>query len=521
MKSLLLSILLTLCVVAQGQVQELGLIPMPNSIRENAGKFNAGQELSLWISKEVSDFNAQLLDSLLRIDLRTNANRVASCDDAEICVALKPTLQSEEYELMVTPQGVRIEGGSNAGVYYGLMTFSQILASEMSPRNISCVEILDAPRYGYRALMIDPARHFLPVEDVKRFVVLMSRFKYNVLQLHLTDDQGWRVEIKSHPELTQSGECYTQEELKSLVAYAAERNVEIVPEIDIPGHTAAFLYSHPELMCEHNDSLQIELGKTVNLMLCASKPEVYKIYDDIISEIASVFPSKSIHLGGDESAIDANWDKCSADSALVKSLGLDSSAELMAYFFNEIFNSVKKNGKRPMLWCELDNIYMPATKYLFDYPQDVTLVTWRNGLTPKCIELTQQSGNRLVMAPGEYAYLDYPQYKNDFPEYNNWGMPITTLEMVYDFDPSYGGEHPMIEGVMGTLWAEAIPDINRLTYMAFPRALALAEAGWCERGRKDWSSFKERLISVLSAMMQEGFSFRVPFEIYGKTRVKR
>ena len=120
------------------------------------------------------------------------------------------------------------------------------------------------------------------------------------------------------------------------------------------------------------------------------------------------------------------------------------------------------------------------------------------------------------MAPGEYAYLDYPQYKNDFPEYNNWGMPITTLKMVYDFDPSYGGEHPMIEGVMGTLWAEAIPDINRLKYMAFPRALALAEAGWCQRERKDWISFKARLIPVLSAMMQDGFSFRVPFEIYGQ-----
>lgn len=517
----MLALLLTLCTVFSGQTKGLGLIPMPNSVRENVGKFNVGKEVSLCISSEVTDFNAQLLDSIFREGLGANVNRVALCDDADFHVILKPSLQREEYNLLVTPHGIRLEGGSNAGVYYGLMTFGQIVASESGSGKIACVEILDSPRYAYRALMIDPARQFLPIEEVMHFVDLMSRFKYNVLQLHLTDDQGWRIEIKSHPELTQSGAYYTQDELKTLVAYAAERNVEIVPEIDIPGHTAAFLYAHPELMCEHNDSLQIELGKTVNLMLCASKSKVYEIYDDIIGEIASVFPSELIHLGGDESAISANWEMCTADSILVENLGFDSSTELMAYFFNKIFGSVRKNGKRPMMWCELDNIYMPATKYFFEYPQDVTLVTWRNGLTPKCIELTERSGNRLIMSPGEYTYLDYPQYKNDFPEFNNWGMPITTLEQVYSFDPSYGEEHPMIYGVMGTLWAEAIPDINRLTYMAYPRALALAEAGWSQSQCKDWISFKERLVPVLSALMQDGISFRVPFEIYGQKHVDR
>lgn len=506
-------LLLFLCVSVQIHARELGLIPIPNAVTEHPGEFSSQGCVSVYASKGVSDFNVGVLDSLLKGELQVSVVEIASYSDADAVLFIDSSMKREDYELVVSRERILLTAGSNAGVYYGLMTLSQIMASRDS-KAIECVEISDSPHYGYRALMIDPARHFLPIDDVKRFVDLMSRFKYNVLQLHLTDDQGWRVEIVSHPELTQGQEHYTQEQLRDLIAYAADRNVEIVPEIDVPGHTAAFLYSHPELMCSHNDTLKIDLGQTVNLMLCASKPEVYRIYDDIIGELASLFPSNMIHLGGDESAIDANWGKCVNDSVLVERLGLESPVELMGYFFDNIFKSVRKNGKQAMMWCELDNIYMPAYEYLFDYPQDVTLVTWRNGLTPRCIELTEQSGNRLIMAPGEYAYLDYPQYKNDLPEFNNWGMPVTTLEAVYEFDPEYGAEHPMVSGVMGTLWAEAMPDINRVTYMAFPRALALSEAGWSRLERRNWDSFKRRLIPVLSSLMKMGVSYRVPFEIY-------
>ena len=509
----LFALLLFLCGSMQLFARELGLIPIPAVVTEHQGEFKAKAGVRLYVGADVSDFNVELLDSMFRTEFEVGVDRVLSLSDATISLGVDPSLPSEGYVLNVNQDAISLYGGSNAGIYYGLMTISQLVESS-DKGGIPCVEIEDSPRYSYRALMLDPARHFLPIDHVKGFVDLMSKFKYNVLQLHLTDDQGWRVEIKSHKELTQGQEYYTREELQSLVRYAEERNVELVPEIDIPGHTAAFLVAHPELMCRHNESLKISLGETVNLMLCASRPEVYSVYDDIIGELASIFSSDVIHLGGDESAIDANWAKCSADSALVAKLGLNSATDLMEYFFCEIFKSVYKHGKRPMLWCELDNIYMPASKYLFPYPQDVMLVTWRNGLTPKCIELTEQSGNKLIMAPGEYAYLDYPQYKNDFPEFNNWGMPITTLERVYEFDPSYGGEHPMICGVMGTLWAEAMPDINRVTYMAFPRALALAEVGWSMQERKNWESFKSRLVPVLSTMMTMGVSFRVPFEIY-------
>lgn len=512
----LMAIFLAAVVSFAVQARELGLIPMPAQLKESAGAFDARKARGIYYADDISSFNRSVLDSVWR-GMSEPLTPVASGKKASVRLTTDTSLPREGYRLLVTPKEIRLTGGSNAGVYYGIMTLGQIMDSDRgaSARGLlPCVEITDSPRYGFRALMVDPARHFLPVGDLKRFVDLMSRYKYNTLQLHLTDDQGWRVEIKSRPELAAGQKHYTQSELRDLVAYAADRNVEIIPEIDIPGHTAAFLHAHPELMCDTGDSVKIDLASTTNLMLCASRDSVYDIYDDIIAEIAALFPARNIHLGGDESAIAANWDRCSRDIALTDSLGLENPTQLMAYFFDRIFSSVRRRGKEPMMWCELDNIRMPARKYLFDYPKDVRLVTWRAGLTPKCMELTAASGHRLVMAPGEYAYLDYPQYRNDFPEFNNWGMPQTTLEQVYGFDPSYGGDNRNIDGVMGTLWAEAMPDVNRVTYMAFPRALALAEAGWSSMDRRDWNSFRRRLLPVLTTLLSSGVSFRVPFEIY-------
>ena len=440
-------------------------------------------------------------------------------------LAVDSSLPAEGYRLRAGDGVLDITGGSPAGVFYGLMTLDQLLLGDVpstASGRMAAVEINDAPRYSRRALMLDPARHFLPVDDVKRYIDRMARYKYNVLQLHLTDDEGWRIDIKSHPELTDLGNrksdsgYYSADDIRSIVDYAAGRHIEIVPELDIPGHTVAFLSAHPELGCTPADTVDKKVGDTHGLMLCASSPEVYRIYDDIIGEVAEMFPSEYIHLGGDESVIEKNWGHCRRDSVLMAEKGYDSPAQLMNDFFGEILKSVRKSGKKAILWCELDNIYPPANDYLFDYPDDVTLVTWRYGLTPKCIELTRVHGNDLIMAPGEYAYLDYPQLKGDLPEWNNWGMPVTTLQRSYEFDPGYGlaaDEQAHITGVMATLWGEAIADINRATYMTYPRGLAIAEAAWSQPERRSWDSFKERLWPNLYDMMRSGVSVRVPFEI--------
>lgn len=521
-----------IALVAAAQSNTSALLPMPNHIEQGKGFFRLSDKTQIKSGLNDDGFGVSLLQGVLKSRMQTSV--AESGEKGQIELAVNPSLQGREhYILTVTKNKITLEGASDAAVYYAIQTLDQILMGDVchtANKQIAAVKIDDAPRFGYRALMLDPARHFLPVEDVKFYIDQMFRYKYNVLQLHLTDDQGWRMEIRQYPQLTEKGAFrnpkggkngpdngyYTQAELKDLIAYAAQRNIEIVPELDIPGHTVAALAAFRELGCTHTDTMQIVVGTTDNLMLCANTKKVYEVYDGILREVAEVFPSKHIHLGGDEAAIERNWTKCDRCQALMKDLGYTKPAQLMNYFFGKILNSVRKYGKEPMLWCELDNIRMPANEYLFDYPQDATLITWRNGLTPKCLELTARHGNRLIMAPGEYAYFDYPQWKGDLPEFNNWGMPTTPLEKVYQFDPGYGlpaSGQSHILGVMGTLWGEAIKDIARATYMTYPRGLALSEAGWTQMEHRDWNSFRARLYPNLSDLMKKGVSVRVPFEI--------
>ena len=517
--------------MAPAQNNLAALIPYPNGVKLLDGTFRISEK------ETVSSVPAELLfaaEALQDVFKQRFGLKPERAEKGRIRLMLNDRLEGRErYRLTVDGKGISIEGSTPAGVLYGVMTLDQLLlgdAVNTGQRKIQAVHIDDAPAYPVRALMLDPARHFLPVQDVKDYIDEMARFKYNRLQLHLTDDQGWRIEIKSRPELTGIGAFrnakaqtpspdngfYTQEELRELIAYAALRNVEIVPEIDVPGHTAAMLTAYPELRCDFLKDSVFVLGRTDNVMLSAANPKVYEVLDDVIREVADIFPSKTIHLGGDESAIERNWAKSSENLALMRREGYTKPEQLMEFFFTKVLAMTKKYGLHTILWCELDNVRLPANHYLLNYPQDVTLVSWRYGLTPKCIELTGKSGNALLLAPGEYAYLDYPQFKNDLPEFNNWGMPVTPLRQTYTFDPTYKlapADRKHIIGVMGTLWGEAIRDINRASYMTYPRGLALAEAGWTRMEYRGWKSFKDRIYPNLADLMKRGVSFRVPFEI--------
>ncbi len=519
---------MSLSIVAQDNLS--ALLPMPRSIQQIEGKpLNLHKVGRIECMMSDSLFILQELKSI--ISSRTGIELPAKGGSA-IIIKENTAAAPESYTIEATRKSLRIEG-SRSGIYYALKTLDQLLLGDTrnsTDGKITAVRIEDAPRYPHRAVMLDPARHFLPVEDVKFFIDQMAKYKYNKLQLHLTDDQGWRIEIKSHPALTRIGAhrnpkggsngpdngYYTQEQLKELVKYAAARNVEIIPELDIPGHSVAILAAYPHLGCAFRRNEKKDLGHTTNMMLCAACDEAYDVYRDIIAEVAQIFPSTQIHLGGDEAAVKENWAQCADCKALMEKMGYDKPSQLMNIFFGRMLEIVRNNGKEAILWCELDNMWPPANEYLFPYPQGVTLVTWRNALTPKCIELTRKYGHKLIMAPGEHTYLDYPQWRNDLPEYNNWGMPITTLEQSYKLDPGYNlpdDEQQHIQGVMATMWAEAIKDINRVNYMFFPRGLAIAEAGWSLMSRRSWESFKERLMPNLDDLMRSGVSFRVPFEI--------
>lgn len=518
--------------------QELPLIPTPANLQLTRGSYKLPQRVRIHYTTKDFAFAAEYLHQYLREDLALSPITKANKIPGHITIIKSGRVNSSQgYKLSISEDnGITIRASHTSGALYGVMTLLQLLEGRRPlPGDklvIPAMEIADTPRYEMRALMLDPARHFLPLPELKRFVDRMVRYKFNTLQLHLSDDQGWRVEIASHPELTQIGArrtskesladngYYTAVELRELVAYAQERGIDIIPEIDIPGHTAALLHAKPELKSDlHRDSTFV-LGKTDNVMLSATNPTTYAVLDDILRELAEIFPRGArLHLGGDESAIERNWARSPEHQSFMQAQGIKSERELMGYFFERVLASARKYGFKPILWCELDNIRMPAKEYLFNYPKDVTLVTWRMGLTPKSMELTRASGHQLILAPGESAYFDYPQYKGDLPEFNNWGMPITTLERAYTWDIKsnlYIAGDNNILGVMGTMWAEAMPDMNRVLYMTYPRALALAEVGWSPLSKRSWSSFVNRLLPVLAEMQRSGIPYRVPFEVYAE-----
>ena len=318
------------------------LIPLPNSIVQESGKpFKVDiRKTSIYINHPDLAFSAQTLQQIFKEHMQSNVS-LSQNPSATIQLLISPQMKGEEhYSLHVKKDQILIKGKSSQAVFYGIMTLQQLLLGDVcatQQKTIAPIMIDDAPRFPYRALMIDPARHFLPVEDVKFYIDQMVQYKYNVLQLHLTDDQGWRIEIKKHPQLA-STEHYTQDELRDLIAYAALRNVEIIPEIDVPGHTVAILATYPELGCTPSQNMTKEVGKTTNLMLCASNAKVYEVYKDILSEIADLFPSKYIHLGGDESAIDTNWGQCEHCQTLMKQLNYTKSSQLMIPFFDQMLN---------------------------------------------------------------------------------------------------------------------------------------------------------------------------------------
>lgn len=527
LKSLVLIVLLSVMGnSAWAQDVKSALLPIPNKIEvlsnEKPFKFSSKANL-IYVSHPSLKFCAETLTEIFKQRtsqvLPQNFSTTTEAKKAKIALIIDETLQGQEhYTLTVSRKGITITGATAAAVFYGIQTLDQVMLGDARSTlqgQVAALTIDDAPRFGFRALMLDPARHFLPVEDVKFFIDQMARYKYNVLQLHLTDDQGWRMQIKSQPQLA-SQKHYTHEDLREIIAYAQERHVQIIPEIDVPGHTVAILAAYPELACKHQRQTKMEVGTTTNMMLCASQDRVYEVMADVVREVAEVFPSPYFHLGGDEAAVPKNWAECDDCKEMMKRLNFTKPTQLMIPFFDKVLNEVRNAGKKPILWCELNNMWPPADDYLFPYPKDVTLVTWRNALTPTCLDLTKKNGHPIIMAPGEHAYLDYPQYAHDFPEFNNWGMPHTTLEQTYKLDPNYGGTPENtnhIMGVMGTLWAEAIPTVNRATYMAFPRALALAESGWSNMNQRDWQSFKQRVMPNLYNLMQHGVSVRVPFEI--------
>lgn len=441
-------------------------------------------------------------------------------------LALNPALGDDEaYRLEVGADGIRLEGRTPAGVFYALMTLDQLLRADGSS---ACCEFMprlmidDAPRTHIRELMVDPCRTFIPFEQLKAFVPEMARYKLNALHLHLVDDQAWRIEVKAYPQLTAQASSrvgmddmlrpesgfYTQEQMRELVAYAARYHVQVVPEIEMPGHEVAAIHVFPQLTCH---AKRVPLRTTCGVsdeLLCPASEFTYEFLGNVFRELADVFPSPYVHLGGDEAgnpALDC-WTSCPACQGLKQRLGITTTDrsenwKLQEYLFNRVIDTLRtKHGKTPMFWYETDFKRIPKGCVTF---------AWRHGLTRAAIDAAVANEARIMLCPGEHCYLDYPMAPGDMPEVN-WGMPVTSLRQTYELDPAWGMdetfERQNLFGVAGTLWSECINSPERIYYQAYPRALALAEVGWSPARVRSWTDFCRRLKPTVRDMQRRGIS---------------
>ncbi len=431
----------------------------------------------------------------------------------------------EAYQLKVNAEGVVISGASEAGVFYGIQTLRKsIPVLENSTPVLSYVEISDAPRFDYRGAHFDVSRHFFTVEEVKSFIDMMALHNMNRLHWHITDDQGWRIEIKKYPLLTEigsqrketvighnSGEYdgkpyggfYTQEEAREIVAYAAERYITVVPEIDLPGHMQAALAAYPQLGCMGGPYDVWTIWGVSDNVLCAGNDSVLTFIDDVLAEIIDIFPSEYIHIGGDECP-KVKWKSCSKCQARIKALGIKSDDKhskeeyLQSFIINHGEKFLNAHGRQMIGWDEtLEGGLAP----------NATVMSWRG--EGGGIEAAKQHHD-VIMTPNTYLYFDYYQTKDTENEPMSIGGYLP-LERVYSYEPMPRSltqeEQKYIVGVQANHWTEYIPTFSQLQYMALPRWAALCEIQWSQADKKDYQNFLTRLPQLISLYQTEGYNY--------------
>ena len=506
------------------------LIPVPMKLTVNQKQ--APLEVNgTWSIKSAEGLSNEQEHALRILGERIDKSKVNKSKKLTLTLALDESLDDPEaYTLDVKAKEVVIKGKTAAGVFYGLMTFDQLLRGDGSKKCCDAImqaSVSDQPRTHVRELMLDPVRTFIPFDQLKAFIPEMARYKLNAVHLHLVDDQGWRIEIKKYPRLTAEASSrwnmddmlmpikgyYTQEQMKEFVAYAAKYHIQVIPEIEMPGHEVAAISVYPELTCH---AKQVPIRTTCGVsdeLLCPGNEFTYEFLGNVFKELADIFPSPYIHLGGDEAgnpALDC-WTSCPKCQALKKKLGITTTDRsenwrLQGYLFDHIIDMLKtKHHKTPMFWYETD--------FKKIQPGCVTFA-WRVGLTKEALDAAIRNNARVMLCPGEHCYLDYPMAKGDMPEVN-WGMPTTTLKNTYDLDPSWGMgdefEKNNLFGVAGTLWSECINTPERIYYQAYPRALTLAEVGWSQGKNRSWNGFLHRLKPTLNDMMRRGITFSLEY----------
>ncbi|HEY0896219.1 MAG TPA: family 20 glycosylhydrolase [Sphingobacteriaceae bacterium] len=536
MKKRLLSFLFC-CFLAVGasaqtpQATELAIIPQPASIVKHEGEFTLPRHVVIQAGQHPKLAGVvSYLSDRLEASTGSSVTRVSPpAANATIKLLLNAEQDSvigkEGYRLTVTTKDITIRANQPAGIFYGVQTLLQLFPKEIESRELvknvrwvaPVASIADFPRFEWRGLMFDVARHFFTKEEVKQYIDAMVRYKFNLLHLHLTDDEGWRIEIKGLPKLTEVGAWnvkkvgefgnfipptpdeprnyggfFTQEDIKELVKYAQDRFVNILPEVDVPGHSLAAIASYPELSCTPGaDKYVVRSGEQimdwsrgappialVDNTLCPANEKVYEFLDKVITQIAELFPFEYIHMGGDEAPFNF-WEKNDQIKALMKRENLKDMHAVQGYFTKRVEQIVNSKGKKFIGWDEiLDGELNPSA----------AIMSWRGmdgGIK------AAKKGHQVVMSPSTYAYIDYMQSDRVMEPKVYASL---RLSKSYEFDPLPEGVDPRyIKGGQANLWTEQVYNIRQAEYMTWPRGMAIAESVWSEKGKKNWDGFFSRV----------------------------
>ena len=496
--------------------KEIDVIPMPRSVEYHSGNFTISPETKFYTNLSAESRQA-LTDYLEGTSLSSvpfaesatgnNGIELNLCDSSIVT-------GNEAYRIEIVKKGVRLSANTETGIFYGLQTLLQLL-NNGDNKTLPALTINDSPRFPYRGLHLDVSRHFFDKEFVKKQLNAMAYFKMNRLHWHLTDGAGWRIEIKKYPRLSSFaawrpfdklndwwvegrtfceqddpravGGYYTQDDIREVVAYAAERHITIIPEIEMPGHSEEVLATYPELSCS---------GKPyVNADFCIGTEKTFEFLENVLLEVIDLFPSEYIHIGGDE-ASKSSWKTCPRCQKRMADEHLNSVDELQSYMIHRIEKFLNDHGRKIIGWDEIIEGGLSPT---------ATVMSWRGeegGI--KAVK----AGNQAIMTPGKYCYLDAFQ---DAP--NTQPMAIggyLTLEKVYSFEPVPDSlstkEAELILGVQGNVWTEHIPTPEHYEYMIYPRILALAEIGWSPSEVKKWDNFHTRALQAVNILREQGYN---------------
>jgi hexosaminidase len=515
----------------------ISLIPQPVQMKVDKGNFKVTPNTSIDFQDKNLEFLAiyasTLWEQYLGFPLNIEKSEVSNTILFKINKDFDTTIGEEGYILDIKPYQISLSANTFAGIFYGIQTIYQLISTNQDG-NVPCLNIVDYPRFGYRGMHLDVSRHFMPIDFIYKVIDYMATHKLNVFHWHLVDDQGWRLEIKKYPKLTEVGAWrvdlsdkhwdsrsyteaksgpatyggfYTQEEVRELVVYAAKRNITIMPEIEMPAHVMSALAAYPEYSCT-GENLGVPPGGVwpITHIYCAGNDATFKFLEDVLIEVMDLFPSKLIHIGGDE-ADKTEWKKCPKCQKRIKDEGLKDEDELQSYFIKRIEKFLNEHGRSLVGWDEILEGGLA---------QNATVMSWRG--EEGGIEAARQ-GNTVIMTPGSHCYFNH--YQGDPSIEPLAGGGPTTLKKVYHYEPIppvlTDEQGKLILGAQANLWSEFLVTPKHVEYMAFPRLAALSEVLWSPTQHRNWGNFSRRMEAQYKRYDDLGINYsRSAFQVSAK-----